>query len=103
MKYLVTWKFSQVPPNMAKTAIELLKASKAQVDKDKKEGTITEFWTYTDGTGGMALVEVESNDALSQRLANEPYAPFLTFCVTPLSDYEQSIKTAINNLQKYIG
>jgi muconolactone delta-isomerase len=103
MRYLVTWKMSPIPPDMAGTAIALLKASKAQVDKDKKEGTIPEFWTYADGTGGMALVEVESNDALAQRLANEPYAPFLTFAVTPLCDYEMTINTAINNLQKMIA
>jgi muconolactone delta-isomerase len=103
MKYLVTWKTNPIPPNMAKIAIELLKASKAQIDKDINEGTITEFLLYTDQSGGVAIIESESNDALYQRLGNEPFAPFLEFCVTPLADYEAGINTVLSNLEKMIG
>jgi muconolactone delta-isomerase len=101
MKYLVTWKTNPIPPDMMKGAIELLKASKAGVDKDLKEGKIIDFSLYADQSGGVAIIDVESNDELSQRLALEPFAPFLEFCVTPLSDYELGIKTTLSIFEKW--
>lgn len=65
MKYLVTWKFLPVPPEMSKTALALLEATELWVEKEKKAGgCIVEIWATTDGTGGVAIAENESNDAL---------------------------------------
>lgn len=103
MKYLVTWKVNPVPPEMAKMALDLVKASLAQTDKDVKEGRITEASMYVDQSGGLVIVDVESNEELYQRLANEPFAPFLDFCVTPLIDYKIGYQSVISLFEKMAG
>jgi muconolactone delta-isomerase len=103
MRYLVKWKQMPVPPDMAKIALTLLKASQASTGELTKKGVITEMWSRTDGTGGISLIEVDSNDALFKLLAEEPYGPFLQFSVTPLSDINIAYESAKKQFEKMIG
>ena len=75
-----------VPPEMAKTALALNEASEAWMDAEKKAGSIIEAWQKTEGSGGVAIVELESNDALYHKLMENPFMPFLEYTVTPLTD-----------------
>lgn len=103
MRYLVKWEILPVPPNMAKTALALLKASRAYTGGLMKQGTITELWNYTDGTGGIALIEADSNDALFKVLNNEPYGPFMRFSVVPLTDMNIAYDAGERLIEQMIG
>ena len=100
MRYLLTWNLLPVPPEMAKTALMLLKASREYTGGLMKQGKITEMWNFTDGTGGLALIEADSNDELFGLLQAEPYSPFLEFGVTPLSDINLAYDSAEKMLEQ---
>jgi muconolactone delta-isomerase len=85
---------------MAKTALMLLKASREYTAGLMKQGKITEMWNYTDGTGGLALVEVDSNDELFGLIQAEPYGLFLQFAVTPLTDINLAYESAEKMFQQ---
>jgi muconolactone delta-isomerase len=103
MRYLLQWVLLPVPPEMAKTALSLLKASQAYTSGLAKKGVITEMWNLTDGTGGLAIIEADSNDALFKLLSEEPYGPFLQFSVTPLTDINLAYETAEQQFKQMIG
>jgi len=88
---------------MMKIALTLLKGSQAYTGGLAKKGVITEMWSRTDGTGGIALMEADSNDALFKILAEEPYGPFLQFSVTPLSDANIAYESAEKLFKQMIG
>jgi muconolactone delta-isomerase len=103
MRYLVTWKFGQVPPEMAETALALNIATEAWLEGEKKAGTILEIWATSDSNGGIALVEAESNDALHKKIYETPYYPFMQFEVTPLTDMNLSFKAGQKFLKQMAG
>lgn len=103
MKYLVTWKLLPVPPEMAKTALALIEATEAWIEAEKKAGHITGIWAKADGTGGVAIDEMESNDALYKKLMESPYSPFLEYCVIPLTDMKLALKIGRDFLKKIAG
>jgi hypothetical protein len=79
---------------MAKTAIALIKATKTWIENEKKRGGLIEAWGYTEGTGGVGIVESDSNDAVYTKLMENPFSPFMEYCVTPLTDMNLQLKTA---------
>ena len=99
----MTWKFLQVPPQMAKTELALLEATETWIEEQKKAGFCIEIWQYTDGGGGVAIVEAESNDVLHQKLLEAPYSILQQYCVTPLTDMKVAIGEAKKLFQKIIG
>jgi hypothetical protein len=103
MRYLVEWKLMSVPPEMAKTALALNQAADAWIDAEKKAGCIIEAWSKTEGSGGVAIVERESNDALYQKLMENPYMPFLQYTVTPLTDIKIAMVAGQAFLKKMVG
>jgi len=103
MRYLVTWKFLPVPPEMAKMALALLEATEAWIEEGKKAGFIIEVWATTDATGGVGIAEVDSNDALYEKLHESPYSLFMQYTVTPLTDIKLSIETGKKTLKKMAG
>ena len=46
------------------------------------------FYGFADGTGGVAIVEVDSAATLARTTA--PWTPWLTFTVTPIVPIEES-------------
>jgi len=102
MRYLVEWNLKPVPPEMAKTALALVEATEAWVGEEKKAGRVIENWTNTGGMGGIAIWEVESNDALDRKLWECPMWPFVTYCVSPLTDFKLSAETFKNLMKQMI-
>jgi muconolactone delta-isomerase len=100
MKYLVTWEVPPAPPAMAKTAAALLEATKAWIENEKKAGGIIGIWGDTQGRGGLAIAEYDSNDALYAKLMDVPFSPFAQFSVTPLSDWDLVVGTTIQYYKK---
>ena len=88
---------------MAKTALTLVEATEAWIKAEKERGCLTEVWATTDTTGGVAIVEVESNDALYLKLEEVPFMPFMQFCVTPLTDMKLSIEAGKKSYKKMAG
>ena len=103
MRYLVTFKLLPVPPEMAETALALNKATESWLEAEKKAGTMIEVWASSDSTGGIALVEEESNDALHEKINEVPYYPFMQFTVTPLTDMKLAFRAGQNFLKKMVG
>ena len=99
----MTWKLSPVPPQMAKTALALTEATETWIEKQKKAGSIIEICQYTEGTGGVAIVEEKSNDALYQKIWECPYSLFMQYCVTPLTDMKIALETNKTILKRLAG
>jgi hypothetical protein len=96
MRYLIDVKFTPVHPAMAKEALALLEATEAWNEKEKKAGRHIETWAKSDGSGLIVIVEVESNDVVYKKLYENPYWPFCTYTVTPLTDIKLAIETGKN-------
>jgi muconolactone delta-isomerase len=103
MRYLVTWKVLRAPPEMAKVALALLKASDEYTEKLVKEGAIKEVWAYADGSGGGCIGEADSHEAGYKAMMANPFAPFLEYSVTPIIDFKLASDTAKNFLEKMAG
>lgn len=63
MRYLVTWKFMPVPPQMAEMALALNEATGPWMEAEIKAGKI-EVWARSDTSGGIAIIEGDSNDEI---------------------------------------
>ncbi len=50
------------------------------------------FYGFADGSGGVAIVEVDSAATLTRTIA--PWTPWLTFSVTPIVPIEESVAIA---------
>ena len=103
MRYLVSWDFRPVPPQMAEMALALNKATGPWLEAEKKAGGIIEVWSRTDTSGGIAIVEADSNDALYKKIAETPYYPFMIVTVTPLTDIKVALEVGRNFLKKMAG
>ena len=103
LRYLVTWKTLRVPPEMAKVALTLLKASDEYTEKLVKEGIIKEVWAYADGSGGGCIGEADSHEAGYKIMMANPYAPFLEYKIVPIIDFKLASDTAKNSIKKMIG
>ena len=102
MRYLVNWKMTPVPRENAKTVLALLEALERWIEEEKKAGRLVEIWTNTAGREGIQIWEVNSNDALFEKLFESPY-PFFTCTVTPLTDFKLSVKMFKEQLKKIAG
>jgi len=73
---------------MAETAQTLLEAAQPWIENEEKAGRILAMGGDVDGVGGAAIVEYDSNDALHAKLMENPFSPFLQYCVKPLADWK---------------
>ncbi len=103
MRYLVDSDVSPIPPEMAEAALAMADATEDWMKEEKKAGRIVEMWAKTDGSGGIILVEAESNDELFKKLTEMPFSPFLQFCVTPLTDMETAMEGWRQQLKRMAG
>jgi muconolactone delta-isomerase len=102
MKYLLTWKTLRIPPDMAKIALSLLKASDEYTEKLVKEGAIKELWANADGSGGGCIGKADSHEAGYKMMMANPYTPFLEYELVPIIDFKLSSDTAKNIMKKMI-
>jgi len=92
MKFFLSWKLRPIPPEMLKTALDLIpKEVKYQEDLAKK-GKILAAYSFTGRGEGIQILEAESHEELTTLLMQDPYFPFLEFCVTPIVDFKFSIE-----------
>ena len=103
MRYLVTFKVMAVLPELAKTAADLLEATEAWIERERKAGTLIEAWATTDTSGGVAIIEGDSNDAVYQKLMELPFVPFVQYTVTPLTDLKLALETSVAFFKKMAG
>ena len=103
MRYLITWKALRVPPQMAKVALVLLKASQEYTEKLVKEGKITELWAYADGSGGGCVGVDGSHEEIYKDMMADPYAPFLEYSLTPIIDFNLALDIAKEKLKMLAG
>jgi len=102
MRYLVEWKENPIPPEWAKTGLALVEATEAWVEAEMKAGRVIEVWEKTEGGGGIAIMEAESNDAVFKKLQEVPLQPFFSYCVTPLTDYKVACEVYKTQLKQMI-
>jgi muconolactone delta-isomerase len=88
---------------MMKTYLALLEATEAWMANEMKAGRLLEVWEKADATGGIAITEMDSNEALYQKLLENPTYPFNQWTVTPLVDLSVAIGEAKKLYQKMIG
>ena len=103
MRYLVEWELRPVPPDMAKRVLALLEATEAWAETERQAERHVGNWAKTEGGDGIAIVEAESNDALFRKLQECPYIFFMTYCVTPLTDFKLAVETAKAQLKQMAG
>jgi len=95
MKFLVigTLKdtFSMLPPAVGR---QLMEASVAWVNQQKKVGKLLEIYAIPDGRP-VGISEHPSAEDLAQTLAGVPMGGLLNFEVYPLADFNQAMKANI--------
>jgi muconolactone delta-isomerase len=103
MRYLISWKVLRIPPEMAKVALALLKASDKYTENLVKQGIIKELWAYADGSGGGCVGEGDSHEDAYKALMANPYTPFLEYTITPIIDFKLASDNAKETLKKFSG
>jgi len=84
--------FSMLPPAINR---QLLEASGAWVNEQKKAGKLLEIYSIPGWWRTVGISEHPSAEEVAQTLAGAPMGGFLNFEVYPLSDFNQSIKANI--------
>ena len=77
---------------MAKIFFNMNKAAEAWMEEETNTGRLSGVWLKTDNSGMVMIWEVESNDVLSQKLAEKPASSFIEYAVTPLSDMKAGME-----------
>ena len=88
MLFHVTWEFTDTNEESVKRSIAVFSQWQPPAGAEFKG-----FYGFSDGTGGVAIVEVDSAATLSRTVA--PWIPWLRFEATPIVPIEEA--TQINN------
>jgi hypothetical protein len=83
----VTWAFVDTSEEGIRRSLALFQAWQPEGVEFKG------FWGFADGTGGVALVESDSADALFKTTA--PWLPWLKFTAKPIIPIEESSRMAM--------
>ncbi len=83
MLFHVTWEFIDTSEDGVRRSLEVF--SKWQPPEGAE---FKGFYGFTDGTGGVALIEVDSAATLARTSA--PWVPWLRFTTTPIVPIEES-------------
>ncbi|MCP8310025.1 MAG: YciI family protein [Candidatus Methylarchaceae archaeon HK01M] len=81
-----------MPPEMMKTAIDLVPASMEYEKNLKGKGKLLASYTFSGQSKGFVILNVESLEELNEIIAKEPYSLMLSFEAIPLVDFEHSLK-----------
>jgi Domain of unknown function (DUF3303) len=88
MLFHVTWTFVDTTEEGEKRSLSVFSQWQPPAGADFSKG----FYGFADGSGGVALVEVDSAETLTQTTA--PWTPWLKFHVTPIVPIEDSSRLA---------
>ncbi len=83
MLFHVTWEFIDNSEEGSRRSLALLAKWQPPAGADFKG-----FYGFSDGGGGVAIIEVDSAATLARTTA--PWAPWLSFTVTPILPIEES-------------
>ena len=88
MLFHVIWEFIDTSEEGQKRSLSVFSNWQPPDGADFSRG----FYGFSDGTGGVALVEVDSAQTLARTI--DPWTPWLRFTVTPIVPVEESAKLA---------
>jgi len=88
MLFHVMWEFVDTSEEGQQRSLSLFSQWQPPEGADFSRG----FFGFSDGTGGVALVEVDSAATLSR--TTDPWTPWLRFTVTPIVPIEESSQIA---------
>ena len=83
MLFHVTWQFIDSSENGTKRSLELFQSWQPPAGAEFQG-----FYGNADGSGGVAILEVDSAETLARTTA--PWTPWLRFVATPIVPVEQS-------------
>ena len=88
---------STLPPAISR---QLLEATVAWVNEQKKAGVILEIYAIPGWRRSIGISERESAEDLAQALGEIPLAAFMNFEVYPLADFGETCKAQIEALKR---
>ncbi len=88
MLFHVTWEFVNASEEGQKRSLAVFSQWQPPEGADFSKG----FYGFTDGTGGVALVEVDS--AATMARAIDPWTPWLRFTIKPIVPIEEATQIA---------
>ncbi len=83
MQFLVTWTFTDTTEEGERRSLSVFSKWQPPAGANFKE-----FHGFADGSGGCAIVEVDSAATMARAVA--PFTPWLQFTVTPLVPIQES-------------
>ena len=88
MLFHVTWQFIDTTEEGQRRSLSVFSQWQPPAGADFSKG----FYGFSDGTGGVALIEVDSAATLSRTI--DPWTPWLRFDVRPIVPIEESSQIA---------
>ncbi len=88
MLFHVTWEFIDTGEDAERRSLAVFSKWQPPAGADFSKG----FYAFSDGTGGVAIVEVDSAQTLARTV--EPWTPWLRFTVTPIIPIEEGVQIA---------
>jgi hypothetical protein len=92
MLFHVTWQFTDTSEEGSRRSLQVFAEWQPPAGAQFQG-----FYGLADGTGGVALIEVDSAETLSATTA--PWIPWLRFTATPIVPIEQSTQIATQAMQ----
>ena len=87
MLFHVTWEFVDQTEDAERRSLEVF-----QTWQPPAGAEFQGFYGFADGSGGVAIIEADSAQALARTTA--PWVPWLRFAVTPILPIEESAAIA---------
>jgi hypothetical protein len=87
MLFHVTWKFSDLSEDGIKRSLDVFSSWQPPAGAQFQG-----FYGYADGSGGVAIIEVDSAASLLE--TTSPWVPWFDFTVTPILPVEESTPIA---------
>jgi Protein of unknown function (DUF3303) len=88
MLFHVTWKFIDTSEEGQRRSLSVFSQWQPPAGADFSKG----FYGFSDATGGVAILEVDSAATLSRTI--DPWTPWLRFTVTPILPIEEASQIA---------
>jgi len=88
MLFHVTWEFIDPSEEGSRRSLDVFQKWQPPDGADFQG-----FYGFSDGSGGVAIIEVDSAASLSRTIA--PWTPWLRFAVTPIVPIEESTGIAL--------
>lgn len=87
MLFHVLWQFTDQTEDSERRSLEVFASWEPPAGADFQG-----FYGFVDGTGGVALIEVDTAATLARTIA--PWTPWMSFTVTPIVPIEESSRIA---------